>query len=238
MSLQSLRKYPSQILSLVAAMTGQSVLGLASQIAEQEKVQMSDWKEAQRPLADLKGLSYSWSSTDGLQVQWLISIRESTAFLHEKWGEFPRGPIPTAYLSSLRLDSDLLREVFHANESEPDDQQKEHIDRVLQNIAEDLAIKASHCKTSAKGWASLIWVDINTLRMDGSVVKGLEVWYVPLGWADVKDRWLRCLKLSSPASVGQLAPGKYMIRVEGGESVPVKIGGDGKEKQGVDLRVG
>jgi hypothetical protein len=207
----------------------------SQQIAETQRSSLAD-KVATVPW--VKGAdSLSKLSLEGVQAKFdpglIQSINESSDFLKEKWGtDSTQTPIPRAYLESLELDSEQLSRAAQASKNEK--VSREQLNAMLKDVAEDLAIKASHCKSSSTGWASLITVEIRTLK-DQRPVAGLQVWYVPKGWADMPDRWTRCSKLSTPTSAGSLPPGLYMMRVEKGDPVPIRVGGDGKDTQSVEL---
>jgi hypothetical protein len=215
-----------------------------AQLADADPIELVRWREAKGPFSilsdDAANLAHSsivagnQSKTAGpkFDPKLIKSIRENTDFLQQRWAaDVQHGGIPKDYLAGLQLDAERLRGVVAAATV------TEKTNGILQDVADDLQIKASHCKSSSKGWASLISVDINTLKRDGSVVKGLEVWYVLKGWAGVSDRWTRCRKVSSPASAGKLSPGKYVMRIADGEPRVVQIGGDGKDTQSIDLLV-
>ncbi len=200
-----------------------------------EKVEMVGWRAAARPLDDLAAnalaVQTSVAATNGKAPDLLTSIRTSTTFLRDRWTHsMQHPPVPKTYIDSLQLDADTLGTLPARKLSDQD------TNAILQDVADDLEVKAAHCKASPKGWASVITVSVNTVKQ-GNPVAGMEVWYVPKGWADVPDRWTRCSKLSSPAVAGQLPPGKYMLRVASGQPVPVKVGGNGKDEQSVDLLV-
>jgi|ERR1700730_506998 len=215
-----------------------------AQLVDADTIELVRWREATRPfsilsddaanLANTSIAAANPSKTAGprFDAKLVESIRENTAFLQQRWAaDTQHGGIPKDYLAGLQLDAEQLRGVVAAARA------TEKTNGILQDVADDLQVKASHCKSSSKGWASLVSVDINTLKPDGSVVKGLEVWYVLKGWAESSDRWTRCRKVSSPASAGKLSPGKYMMRIANGEPRVVQIGGDGKDAQSVDLLV-
>ena len=197
--------------------------------------EMVGWRAAERPFDDLARntatIQTSLPAANGKSADLLASILASTTFLRDRWTHsLEHQPIPNTYVDSLQLDADTLASLPAKKLSDQD------LNAILQDVADDLEVKAAHCKASPKGWASVITVNVNTIRQ-GNPVAGMEVWYVPKGWADVPDRWTRCSKLSSPAVAGQLPPGKYMLRVANGQPVPVKVGGNGKDEQSVDLLV-
>ncbi len=200
-----------------------------------QKVEFLGWKSAERPLTDLNknafALQTSVAKSNHDAAELLISIRASTTFLRDRWTHsLEHPPVPKSYVESLQLDADTLGGLTGRRLSD------QNTNAILRDVADDLEIKVAHCKASLKGWASVISVNINTLKQ-GNPIAGLEVWYVPKGWADVPERWMRCPKLSSPATAGQLPPGKYMVRVAGAPAVPVTVGGSGKDEQSIDLLV-
>jgi hypothetical protein len=199
------------------------------------EVETVGWKAAERPFTDLAEnagtLQSAMAATNDTAANLLASIRVSTQFLRDRWTHsLEHQPVPKSYLESLQLDADILKNLPARKLSD------HNANAILRDVADDLAIKAAHCKASIKGWASVIAISINTLKQ-GNPVTGLEVWYVPKGWADVPERWMRCSKLSSPALAGLLPPGNYMLRIAAGEPVPVRVGGDGKDMQSIDLLV-
>jgi hypothetical protein len=204
-----------------------------SSSSELNKVETAGWKSAARPLGELDAnamsLQNALSATNEKAASFLTSIRASTKFLRDRWTHsLEHQPIPKTYVESLQLDADILGGLPSRKLADNE------MNAALRDVAEDLETKAEHCRLSPKGWASVISVSVNTFRQ-GAPVAGLEVWYVPKGWADVPERWMRCAKLSSPAKAGQLPPGNYMLRVATGPPVPVRIGGSGKDEQSVDL---
>jgi hypothetical protein len=208
-----------------------------AQLTDTGKIEVVGWKEGIRPFSQLSGSARDLARIlPEFDPDLMKSIGESIEFLRQQWmGNPDAADIPKAYFASLQLDADQLSRVLDsADQRTPADEKTREI---LQDVADDLQIKASHCKSSSSGWASLIRVDISTLKADGSVVKGLEVWYVPKGWAAAADRWTRCRNLSSPATTEKLPPGKYMLRVANGEARAFRIGGDGKDVQIVELLV-
>jgi len=212
-----------------------TAVALAQTTKASPVVEMVGWRAAERPFDDLAqdaaAVRASLSSANTKAADVLASILASTTFLRDRWTHsLEHPPIPKSYVDSLQLDADTLASLPARKLSDQD------LNAILQDVADDLQVKAAHCKASPKGWASVITVNINTVRQ-GNPVAGMEVWYVPKGWADVPDRWTRCSKLSNPAVAGALPPGKYMLRVASGQPVPVKIGGNGKDEQSVDLLV-
>jgi hypothetical protein len=212
---------------------------LTQQSSSADEVATVPWRDGGRSISQLKGgpetveprPQFVSAKFDRTLVH---SIRESSNFLKQRWAEDPeRKPIPKVYLESLELDASQISRAENASNDETVSRQQ--LNSMLKDVADDLEIKASHCKSSSKGWASLISVEIKTLKADQSPAKGLAVWYVPKGWADTKDRWLRCSKLSTPTNAGNLPPGLYMLRVENFAPVPIRIGGDGKDTQTVEL---
>jgi len=198
-----------------------------------EKIEVVGWRAATRPFDELAEnasvVQISMAAGNERAANLLASIQASTKFLRDRWTHsMQHQPIPKTYVESLQLDADTLGGLVARKLNAAD------AIAILQDVADDLEIKAAHCKASPKGWASVISVNVNTIKQ-GNAIAGLEVWYVPKGWADVPDRWMRCAKLSSPAVAEQLPPGNYMVRVASGRPVPVKIGGNGKDEQSVDL---
>ena len=181
--------------------------------------------EVMRPKND--GTGNKRAVTVDISPELVKSVQTSSEVLNEKWMANKGGSVPLAYVESIKLDSALLGKLPDLKNNQP------QANAILRNTAEDLAVKAEHCRLSPNGWASLISVKVNTLK-GGKVVSGLEVWYVPRGWADVPEMWVRCASLSSPATV-DLPPGVYMLRVSDAQPITTKIGGDGKAEMGVDL---
>jgi hypothetical protein len=218
----------------------QSAADIARQALEPRSIELVEWEKARHPLGQIRASCDRIESVLYLdhkeELPLVASIRANTEFLRERASIGKNNPVPKAYAESLQLDAEqLISFQIEWNEKRLTDPRKIH--EILQDISDDLETKASHCKQSIRGWASLITVAINTLKKDGDTVQGLEVWYVPKGWAETEDRWTRCSKLSSPAKTEKVPPGKYVIRISKGEPVPVKIGGDGKNEQSIDLLV-
>lgn len=164
--------------------------------------------------------------TDAKAAELLDGIKSSVQVLLTQWGKDVTDG-PKAYYAGLTGDDELLKNLL---DKKPP---KAQTQKVLQAVADDLRIKAAHCVKSPEGWAALIKVVVVT-RKGGKVIPEHAVWFVPLGWADVVERWQRFPRLSSPTE-NPLPPGVYMMRASNGESVPIEIGGDGKNQQEVDL---
>jgi hypothetical protein len=163
---------------------------------------------------------------DAKAAELLDGITSNVQVLLTQWGKDVSDG-PQAYYAGLAGDDDLLKNLL---DKKPP---KVQMQKVLQAVADDLRIKAAHCVKSPEGWAALIKVVVIT-RKGGKVVPEYEVWFVPLGWADVVERWQRFPKLSSPTE-NPLAPGVYMMRASNGASVRIEIGGDGKNQHEIDL---
>lgn len=164
---------------------------------------------------------------DGDLIQ---SIKSNSGFLHAEWqADQGKSQIAAAYIEQLKGDQDLLNRA--SNPDIPEVQKTS----ILRAVAEDLSVKSAHSKASRNGWATLVHVEINTVK-NGSVVGSHAVWYVAKGWADVPNKWIRCGNLSSPANA-DLPPGAYMMRADNGNGVPLDIGGNGKDRQTVELLV-
>jgi hypothetical protein len=198
-----------------------------------EKQSLTDWKSGV-VLGDIQGTANYHSIVvprekirDAASID---SIKADSGFLHSRWlADGGKSQIPQAYIDQLKGDQELL------NRASNPDISADQKTRILNDVADDLSIKSSHSKASPSEWAALVHVDINTLR-NGSVVGNHEIWYAAKGWADVPSRWIRCANLSSPAKA-DLPPGAYVMRADNGANVPLKIGGDGKDQQTVELRV-
>ena len=84
----------------------------------------------------------------------------------------------------------------------------------------------------------MIEVTVHT-KANGGVVPECEVWYVPKGLSNKKERCKKFDRNSSPTSHA-LPPGNYFMwakRGEGvGERLPVSPGEDGRVDKIVDLR--
>jgi hypothetical protein len=106
---------------------------------------------------------------------------------------------------------------------------------ILKDVADDLQIKVDQAKSSSQHWASLINVEVYTIRKD-QVVNGEEVYYVPKAWANVPQRHVRFRQLSSPTNE-HLPPARYEMRTNGAVPKTFTIGGDGRDRQRVDLVV-
>ena len=154
-------------------------------------------------------------------------MKTHSAFLSNQWATSCCEATPAIYLESLEQNVSLLKSVL-------DNQIREdEISPTLQVVEQDLRVKATHCKQSAKGWDALVVVSVNA-RKGNQNVDGLEVWFVPKGWAKVESKWKRFGKVTCGTSE-KLAPGVYMIWLKGSTPVPIDIGGNGQETKEVDL---
>lgn len=162
----------------------------------------------------------------------LTDIADDTMYLHDKWMSAKAEPSPAIYKSALEVNKSLLEEVVNKGLS------AEKALPILQDVRDDLRVKAEECKKSSRGWDSLIELTIITVK-DLQPVSGYEVWFVPKGWADRPEKWERFPKLSSP-SIKRLAPGRYMFRLKKeveARAEPVTVGGEGKPRMEQDMRV-
>jgi hypothetical protein len=208
----------------------------AAQVPASTRVQvpsLTDWKNG-IVLGDIQGTASYHSIAvpkgkieDGDLIQ---SIKTDSGFLHSKWqADIGKSQIPEAYIDQLKEDQELLNRA--SNPDIPEAQKTS----ILRAVAEDLSIKSAHSKASPNRWATLVHVEVNTIK-NGSIVSSHEIWFVPKGWADLANRWVRCGNLSSPAKA-DLPPGAYMMRADNGAMVPLRIGGDGKDQATIELQV-
>jgi hypothetical protein len=198
-----------------------------------EKQSLADWKSGM-VLGDIQGTAnyHSIVVDKGkiADVAAIDSIRADAGFLRSKWqAGADKNQIPPAYLDQLKADQELLNRA--SNPDVPDDQRTS----IRSAVAEDLNIKSLHAKASPPDeWASLVHVDINTVK-NGTIVGNHAVWYVAKGWAEVPNKWTQCGNLSSPAKA-DLPPGAYLMRVDNTAQIPLKVGGNGKKQQTIELQ--
>ncbi|MEK6372634.1 MAG: hypothetical protein AABO58_08050 [Acidobacteriota bacterium] len=167
----------------------------------------------------------SWNDTGPLLEQLRAAaeqarvpgVVEDIDLLRQKWGETTTATTPAQYAESLNDDRDALV----GGDAEQ-----------MRAAAEDLHLKASHCRAGAP-WNELVTVQAHTKR-DGAPVPGKQVMVCRRGWANVPSKWRPLRKLSSPA-VGELSPGTYVFRVGGEAPSTQKIGGDGRPTYDFDL---
>jgi len=161
--------------------------------------------------------------------QSLEAMEKHSDFLSYRWRSSDGGATPATYFESLKQNVSLLKSVLDNQVPEKE------VSPLLQIVEQDLGIKAKHCELSAKGWNALIVVSVNA-RKGNEQVDGLEVWFVPKGWAKVESKWKRFGKVTCGTSE-KLAPGVYMMWLKGLTPVPIDIGGNGSDTKEVDLVV-
>ena len=191
---------------------------------------MVEWEAYTNVFGDLdNSVSTLKKKLGKMNQQSLEAIQKHSDFLRDKWKAGCCDDTPATYLESLKQNVSLLKSVVDNQVPEKE------VSPLLQIVEQDLGIKAKHCELSAKGWNALIVVSVNAKR-GKEQVDGLEVWFVPKGWAKVESKWKRFAKVTCGASE-KLAPGVYMMWLKGLTPVPIDIGGNGSDAKEIDLLV-
>jgi hypothetical protein len=193
-------------------------ISLSSIFAQNQERLIEDWDEGKVIFSALRdnNLFLQRSVRGGNNtkaIQLTASIRSNIVDLEKAWGNTPT---PISFFKSLALNAKLLEELTKKDLSENKNLE------VLQDVADDLRIKAAHCK--AFGWANNAKVSVNTKRNDGTVVSGQEVFFVSFGKAKNRKNWKRFSQLSSPTNEESLTPGVWMMRIKNGEASKFEIG--------------
>ena len=89
--------------------------------------------------------------------------------------------------------------------------------RLIQEVAQDLNIKADNARHSADGLGREVLVKVRTKR-EGREIEAYEVWYVQRGMLDDKSFYTRFGKLSSPTEERSLCPGRYALWARKGKN--------------------
>jgi hypothetical protein len=144
----------------------------------------------------------------------------------------PGTKIPDTYAKSLTLDLQVLEKTLM---SPVDDAPYP----VLRRVADDLKIKADHCRKTGVGLGGLVTLVVRTKR-GGQELRDLQVLYIPKILEVVKDARPDLFpKFSSPTSC-PLPPGRYVMWTREpqsnrtGERTVVRVG-DGKDTIEWDL---
>ena len=111
-------------------------------------------------------------------------------------------------------------------------------------LDEDTAEKLINSETELpmvkSGFFSIspVTVRVRTHNKDGLEVSGCEVWFVPRGLLDYKDRYSRFDRVSSPTSA-ELPPGNYLIWTHttagDGRKISISVGAQGENEQDIDI---
>ena len=118
-------------------------------------------------------------------------------------GWTPRSEVPAEYSTSLQMPLQLLDLALKSTE-------EGHAFSALQAAADDLHIKAEHCRKSGAGLGGMVTVVIRTRHGDREQ-RNLQVLYMPKLMEVVKDAQPEQFpKLSSPTSHA-LPPGRYLM---------------------------
>jgi hypothetical protein len=144
----------------------------------------------------------------------------------------PGTKIPDAYAMSLTLDLQVLEKTLGSPvEDAPYP--------ILRRVADDLKIKADHCRKTGVGLGGLVTLVVRTKR-GGQELRDLQVLYIPKILEVVKDARPDLFpKFSSPTSC-PLPPGRYVMWTREpqsnrtGERTVVRVG-DGKDTIEWDL---
>ena len=192
--------------------------------AETQSARGLSWMGSGKLLMILREDAKSVAAT-GLDVTPILSDIE---FLRQKWkdarAEHPS--TPAQYAEDLRDDRQALQEISEHEKPTVADIE------LLGAIADDLHVKASHCRAGAS-WDELVTVHVHTKR-HGTTVGHKQVMVCRRGWANVPSKWHALRKLSSPA-VGELPPGAYVFRVESQPPMAQRVGGNGHSTYDFDL---
>jgi len=143
----------------------------------------------------------------------------------------PQKAIPIRYVDSLQYDLHTLGRAASLRFITP--AQEEMISYAALNIV----TKAAQATAAPNKWADLIDVTVETVR-GATPVPNLQIWYVPIAWWNVPDRWQR-FPLPSTPTTEKLAPGNYLVaaKLANVNPVPMRVGGDGSSKLRFVLQV-
>jgi hypothetical protein len=142
-------------------------------------------------------------------------------FMIERWT--PTIKVPPEYSANLQLSLQLLDAALTSAEEGP-------AFSALQRVADDLHVKAEHCRKSGIGLGGMVTVVVRTKKGDREQ-RNLQVLYMPKLMEVVKNAQPEQFpKFSSPTSHA-LPPGRYIMwtrepstNVTGGRTI-VRIGG-------------
>jgi hypothetical protein len=151
----------------------------------------------------------------------VASVLPEVEYMIRGWK--PGTKIPDAYAINLTLDLHMLEKTLESPvEEEPY--------AVLRDVAEDLKIKADHCRKTGVGLGGLVTLVVRTKR-GGQELRELQVLYLPKILEVVKDAKPDLFpKFSSPTSC-PLPPGRYVMWTRDpqsnrtGERTVVRVGG-------------
>jgi hypothetical protein len=167
----------------------------------------------------------------------LDSIESGVSLLEEIVRSQPNVRIPQEYTASLQLDAQLLANLTGL--LTPDSASRSSVYAGLADVALDIDIKVTYARSALTAGLRLVQVVVHTTRVDKEV-GGYQVWYVPKGWADVKDQAKPFDRLSSPTYM-DLPPGNYLIWTLKGETKstrqPISLGDDGRSRREIDLPI-
>lgn len=230
----------SLLITILFIVTSQALYGQPQSNSQQQTAPPQEavvqWEDYIDTFADLmnlhRALNRSLGARDRRIKVLLEDISRDISFLRAEWRGNAGSESPATYKASLEVNVALMSEVVK-KKLPP----KKALP-VLQDVRDDLRVKAEDCRLNPQGWDALVEFTVHT-KQAMQPVSGYEVWFVPKGWADKPEKWARFSSLSSPTAK-PLAPGRYMIRLKKESATapePVTVGGEGKPKQDHDMRV-
>jgi hypothetical protein len=184
--------------------------------------------------------SLRWEGADENVTRYLERGRVAFAFLKQKWADdHETTSVPDSYWESLETDGRALWALSHDRSGSGGENLRRQLTpsefTLLGYIVEDLEVKADHCRKSAKGWAELVEVTVNT-KKNGTPSANHTIWYCERGWANMTTHWLRFANVSTPTKA-KLPPGVFLVRADATPSCPMTVGGDGKPVMQFDLEI-
>lgn len=168
---------------------------------------------------------------------WLRSIDSNVSYLYEIARAQPNMRMSAEYTASLSSDARLLESItiFKTHSAK----ERDRFYKVLDEVSSDLRIKVSYSRSALGSPFRLVQVLVHTRTQDKEV-GGYQVWYVPKGWADVRDEAKPFDRLSSPTYM-DLPPGNYLMwthkRGRNSKRQPVSLGDDGRSRREIDLPI-
>lgn len=168
---------------------------------------------------------------------WLNSLDSNIKYLAEIADSQTPTKIPPQYDASLRSNARLLETLTRYKSPSATDREK--LFKGLGDVALDLQIKVTYSRSALGSAFRLVQIVIHTKKQDKEI-GGYQVWYVPKGWAAVKDEAKPFDRLSSPTYM-ELSPGNYVMWTHkdgaNSKSQPVSLGEDGRSKKEIDLLI-
>lgn len=183
----------------------------------------------------IPGMGFQRFEIDNITA-WLNSLDSNVEYLAEIARSQGNTKIPAQYDASLRSNARLLESLTRYNSSATE---KQKLYKVLGDVALDLQIKVIYSRSALGSAFRLVQIVVHTKEQDKEI-GGYQVWYVPKGWADIKDQAKPFDRLSSPTYM-ELPPGNYVMWTHkaGNNSKfqPVSLGDDGRSRKEIDLLI-